>query len=101
MPGLPLKNPWTRPIPNPSQDLPNLFACVSALKETVESLIGQRGRSPNRAVTFNDLTAMGVLTQDAVNSPGGSFAPPPGPQGPIGPTGATGPQGPIGLTGAT
>ena len=64
-------NPYTPPIPQPAEDLPNLTACVSALKASVESLSGQRGDATNRAVTFNDLVSYGVLTPTDVNSPSG------------------------------
>jgi len=103
MPNSPLPNPWTRAIPNPAQDLPNLAACVAALKEVTESIIGQRGHPPNRAVTFNDLVSLGVLSPSAVQSPNGGFVGggqgETGPAGPAGPPGPTGPPGPQGIPG--
>src|SRR6185503_6634676 len=67
----PYANPYTPPIPIPTENVPNLAACVHALKASVESLIGQRGDASNRAVTFNDLMAYGLLDPQAVSSPTG------------------------------
>lgn len=67
----PAANPYTPAIPQPSENLSNLAACVSALKANVESLIGQRGEASNRAVTFNDLVNFGLLTPEAITSPTG------------------------------
>jgi hypothetical protein len=64
-------NPNTPPIPQPTKDIHNLAATVAALKQAVESLIGQRGQATNRAVTFNDLVAFGLLDKSAVSSPSG------------------------------
>jgi hypothetical protein len=80
----------------------NIGACVTALKACVESLSGQRGDLPNRAVTFKDLVDFGVLSPQAVKSLNGSSiggGGPPGPPGEVGPPGPTGPTGPIGPTG--
>jgi hypothetical protein len=68
----PRSNPFTPPIPQPTTDTKNLAACVEALKACVESLIGQRGDAANRAITFNDLVAYGLLDSGAVESPSGS-----------------------------
>jgi hypothetical protein len=68
----PVANPYTPPIPAPTTDVKNLAACVQALKACVESLIGQRGDASNRAVTFNDLVAFGLLDPSAVQSPHGT-----------------------------
>jgi len=68
----PAANPYTPAIPQPSENLPNLAACVSAIKENVESLTGQRGEASNRAATFNDLVFYGLLTPGAISSPTGS-----------------------------
>jgi hypothetical protein len=67
----PAANPYTPAIPQPSENLSNLASCVSALKESVESLTGQRGEASNRAATFNDLVFFGLLTPEAINSPTG------------------------------
>lgn len=64
----PLANPYTPAIPQPSENVSNLAACVSALKANVESLTGQRGEASNRAATFNDLVFFGLLTPSAIAS---------------------------------
>lgn len=48
-------------ISHPMPDLNSLTNTVLSLKEGVESLSGQHGSSLNRAVTFADLIALGVL----------------------------------------
>jgi hypothetical protein len=68
----PYANPYTPPIPNPTENLSNLASCVHAIKASVESLIGQRGDASNRAVTFNDLISFGLLTPGAVASEDGT-----------------------------
>ena len=99
----PSPNAYTPPIPQPTTDPQNTLACVTALKACVESLTGQRGDLPNRAVTFKDLVSYGILTPQAVSSSDGSFgggvAGPPGSSGPPGPSGPAGPQGPSGPAG--
>lgn len=103
----PLNNPYTPPIPQPSTNIQNLAACVMAMKACVESLTGQRGDLPNRAVTFKDLVNYNILSAGAVRSITGSaggntgLAGPAGPAGPPGATGAVGPAGPTGPAGAT
>jgi hypothetical protein len=103
----PFPNPYTPPIPNPTNDSQNIAACLTALKACVESLTGQRGDLPNRAVTFKDLVDYNILTAGAVKSIDGSFVPgsgPSGEQGPVGPVGPVGPPGvagPPGVTGAS
>lgn len=103
----PLNNPYTPPIPQPSTNIQNLAACVMAMKACVESLTGQRGDLPNRAVTFKDLVDYNILSAGAVRSITGSAggntgsAGPAGPAGPPGATGAVGPAGPTGPAGAT
>lgn len=69
----PAANPYTPAIPQPSENLSNLAACVSALKANVESLTGQRGEASNRAATFNDLVFFGLLTPEAITSPTGGL----------------------------
>ena len=106
----PSLNPFTQPIPQPAANLDNLAACVMALKLNVENLTGQRGSPPDRAVTFTDLVAYGILDASAVKSSNGSFVGgggggvsevgPPGPVGPAGPAGPPGATGPAGAPGA-
>lgn len=48
-------------IPEPTADSQSLLASVSALKQTVEALVGQRGTSASTAVTQADLTAQSNL----------------------------------------
>lgn len=55
-------NPNIGPIPLPSQVPESVLNTVISLKEAVESLAGQRGVSTNRAVTFNDLVQLGLVT---------------------------------------
>ena len=96
----PSSNRYTPPIPTPSTNLDNLAACVAALKASVESLTGQRGDAPNRAVTFNDLVQYGVLAPSAVQSSNGKMSVGVGPQGPPGQQGKPGPPGEQGPPGA-
>jgi hypothetical protein len=69
-------NPDTPPIPPLSFDqigsVRNLGAILTALKDAMESLTGQRGDPANRAVTFKDLVNYGVLTPQALTSAGGN-----------------------------
>jgi Collagen triple helix repeat (20 copies) len=107
----PSPNPYTPPIPSLVADstgqIRNFSAVVAALKACVESLAGQRGDFPNRAVTFKDLIDYGILSPGAVRSSQGQGAiqgaagppGPPGPPGPVGPTGATGAPGAAGAPG--
>lgn len=108
----PSPNPYTSAIPplvtDAIGDLRNLAAVVTALKAAVESLTGQRGDLPNRAVTFKDLVDFELLSPSAVRSANGAGAiqgavgpaGPPGPVGAVGPAGAAGVAGPPGSAGA-
>ena len=58
----PRPNPNTVPISQPLADLQILYTVVGQLKQAVDSLSGQRGRSTDRAVTFNDLVDLGLVT---------------------------------------
>jgi hypothetical protein len=73
---LPLSNPYTPAIPtlvfDETGQIRNIGAVVSALKACVESLAGQRGDRPNRAVIFKDLVDFGLLSEQAVESPHGA-----------------------------
>jgi len=107
----PSPNPYVPPIPSLVADatgqVRNVSAVIAALKAAVESLAGQRGDFPNRAVTFKDLVDYEILSPAAVRSATGSGAiqgavgpaGPAGPAGPIGPQGAVGPVGPAGPVG--
>ena len=68
--------PISSPIPplafDTTGELRNLGAILTALKDGMESLTGQRGNPANRAVTFNDLVNYGVLTPQALTSAGGN-----------------------------
>jgi len=72
-PHTPAPNPNVPAIPLPAENVSNLAACVGALKASVESLTGQRGDPPDRAVTFKDLVNYGVLSGDAVRSRQGTL----------------------------
>lgn len=67
----PRRNPNVPAIPVPTPGA-GLFPTVRALKDGVESLSGQRGSILDRAVTFNDLVRMGLITESAATSPTGS-----------------------------
>jgi hypothetical protein len=57
----PLKpNPNVPSIPQPVADLGALTVVAQSLKQGVDSLGGSRGKSGDRAVTFNDLASMGL-----------------------------------------
>ncbi len=56
------QNPNVAPIPPIVEDPRATTTVLTALKEGVESLAGQRGGPLDRAVTFNDLIAMGLVT---------------------------------------
>lgn len=99
----PSPNPYTSPVPTLVYDatgqIRNMPTVINSLRSTVESLIGQRGDLPNRAVIFKDLVDYGLLSPDAIRSPNGGFAGGQGPPGPTGPAGPSGPAGPAGPTG--
>jgi hypothetical protein len=82
-----------------------LTMVVTQLVASVQSLTGYRGPVHNRAVTFNDLTDLGVTDQHGLPTSGNQgVVGPQGPQGPAGPAGtpgAAGPTGPAGATGLT
>lgn len=59
-------------VQNPLADLGSLVTTVRSLKEGVESLGGYRGSLPGRAVTFDDLLALGLLTPITGNSATGT-----------------------------
>jgi hypothetical protein len=69
----PPANRFTSPIPQPAQNGENLLATLVALKNSVESLSGQRGPADTRAVTFRDLMDYGILLPSAVRSSNGSI----------------------------
>lgn len=48
-------------VQEPVADLGSLLTTVKSLKQGVESLGGYRGELPGRAVTFNDLTGLGLI----------------------------------------
>lgn len=66
------RNPNVPAIPVPTATQSGLHATVSALKMGVESLAGQRGGELDRAVTFNDLVRLGLVTGAAATSPTGT-----------------------------
>lgn len=55
-------------VQNPLADLGSLVTTVRSLKQGVESLGGYRGSLSGRAVTFDDLLALGLLTPISGNS---------------------------------
>lgn len=66
----PRRNPNVPAIPTV---VPNaLLPVLRAMKEGIESLSGQRGALEDRAVTFNDLVRMGVITSAAAASATGT-----------------------------
>ena len=73
----PSPNPYTPAVPplafDTTGELRNLGAVLTALKAVVESLAGQRGDLPNRAVIFKDLVDYGILSAAAVSSDNGSL----------------------------
>lgn len=66
------RNPNVPAVPAPTVGNTGLLPTVRALKEGIESLSGQRGAIFDRAVTFNDLVRMGLVTREAVASPTGT-----------------------------
>jgi hypothetical protein len=64
-------NPNVPPIPHPVAEVGSLLNSVRALQQGVESLAGTRGSQINRAVTFNDLTKLGLASTTAIMSPNG------------------------------
>jgi hypothetical protein len=70
----PSANPNTPPVPAPIADVASLAACCAALKQCMESLLGQRGPATNRAVTFDDLVNYGLLSPSAVGADKGRAA---------------------------
>lgn len=54
-------------IPQPSPGDPDsLYEAVSAVKENVELLTGQRGTNVTPAVTWQDLVDLGLIAADQV-----------------------------------
>lgn len=66
----PAPNPNTPQSPPPVTNLGALAYCVQQLKQAVDSLGGLRGQPTNRAVTFDDLISVGLLTATEAASPG-------------------------------
>jgi hypothetical protein len=65
-------NPNVPQIADPVADVGALVNSVSSLKQGVDSLAGHRGGAKQRAVTFNDLVALGFIpaTNTASGGPG-------------------------------
>lgn len=59
-------------VQNPVADLGSLATTVRSLKQGVESLGGYRGSLPGRAVTFDDLVGLGLLTPITGNTTTGT-----------------------------
>lgn len=57
-------------IPAPNANLQSLTQVTQALKQSVDSLGGSRGNPSDRAVTFNDLVAMKLVTPQQAQSLG-------------------------------
>lgn len=55
-------NPNVPQIPQPLADVGALAYSVQAIKQGVDSLAGYRGQPNDRAVTFNDLLRLGIIT---------------------------------------
>jgi hypothetical protein len=55
-------------IPPSTPDPKGLAVVVRAIKENVELMVGQRGDTMGRAVTFNDLVALGLVTAEQVKA---------------------------------
>jgi hypothetical protein len=53
-------------IPVPYESLHALVNSVSALKDVVEDLAGQRGTVGDSAVTFNDLVRLGLIQRERI-----------------------------------
>ena len=68
MSNVPAPNPNIPQIPKPLAALGSLANVAEALKQAVDSLAGFRGSALNRAVTFNDLVGLKVLTSAAAQS---------------------------------
>lgn len=62
-------NPNVPQIPTPVANLGALVYVCQTLKQAVDSLAGNRGNVLGRAVTFNDLIAMGLASATQVSSP--------------------------------
>jgi hypothetical protein len=62
-----MANPNVVSIPSPTPNPIAMLAVLTALKQQVEILSGQRGDKGARAATLNDLVALGVVTQSAVD----------------------------------
>lgn len=58
----PASNPNVPAVPQPSSDPASVPFVLSRLREGVESLSGHRGDPLARAVTFNDLITLGLVT---------------------------------------
>lgn len=54
-------------IPEPTENALGLVRSVSALKEAVEVILGRRSSMrDDRAVTFQDLVDLGLITEDQI-----------------------------------
>lgn len=58
----PAKNPNVPAIAQPMANLGSLVNVAQTLKQAVDSLGGANGKPTDRAVTFNDLIALGLIT---------------------------------------
>lgn len=56
------KNPNVPAIPVPTADLVGLTNIAISMRQGIQSLSGQTGPAASRAVTFNDLVALGLVT---------------------------------------
>lgn len=60
------------PVQAPVADLGSLLTTVNSLKQGVENLGGYRGSLTGRAVTFNDLVGLGLVTPITLNTSSGT-----------------------------
>lgn len=66
-------NPNIPQVANPVADIGALATVAQQLKQGIDSLAGVRGDVLNRAVTYNDLVALGILNK-AQATAGSTFA---------------------------
>lgn len=65
----PLPNPNVPQVPQPLADVGSLAHAARGFKQGLDSLAGFRGKPTDRAVTFNDLVAYGLLTASQPSLP--------------------------------
>jgi hypothetical protein len=62
-------------IPEPYENVSSVYHAVTAMKELVEALAGQRGGPQDVAITWGDLLELGLIKPEQVPEDLGQYRP--------------------------